>query len=134
MANKVSTDITLAGQELQRIVDEVGIDGKRVVAAEMQYMAMYGFPQACLRFYPSVLRVRTGNLRRSFAGFSERASDTAWRVGMRSRGLDYAVIQHEGTTGGKGRRPIRAKKFFSVPMANEIPPMVQRIKDKIGFR
>ncbi len=152
-------DIENVGKSLTDIVRNLSIDGKRVVAEEMMYMARYGFPQAVLRFYPTVLKVRTGRLRQSFEGFSERADDKNWRIGMRSRNVEYATIQHDG-----GKTPpcvikprnkkalywsgakhpvksvnhpgstIKATKFFSKPMTDEIDPMIKRILSKVEFR
>lgn len=156
---KSVVDIEHAGAALRKIVADVGIDGKRVVFKEMQNMARYKFPQAVMRFYPTVLRVRSGRLRQSFEGFMEEAGETSMRIGMRSRNVEYATIQHDG---GKtpphvieprhkkalywegARHPVRrvnhpgstikATKFFSRPMQDEIDPMLKRIKDKIKFR
>ena len=97
--SKSVIDISEVGSTLNKIIADLSIDGKRVVAKEMQNMATYKFPQAVMRFYPSVLRVRTGRLRQSFEGFAERASETGWRIGMRSRNVAYATAQHEGFDG-----------------------------------
>lgn len=156
---KSTVDISKADEALAKIVRDVGIDGKRIVAKEMQEMAVFNFPQAVFRFYPEVLRVRTGRLRQSFTGFAEQAGDGVWRVGMRSRNVEYARIQHDGGQINRGNpilprnkkalfwegaeHPVRrvnnpgfipATKFFEKPMSKEVVPMIKRIKDKIGFR
>ncbi len=158
MAKSV-VDIENVGDALNKIVRDLGIDGKRIIAQEIQRMGTFAFPQAVARFYPTVLRVRSGRLRQSFEGFSEQASPTQWRIGMRSRNVVYATIQHDG---GKtppheilprhkkalfwegAAHPVRrvnhpgstipATKFFEKPMLQEVDPMIKRIKDKIGFR
>lgn len=154
-----TVDISNAGDALNEIIKNVGIDGKRVIAEELQRMGTFVFPQAVFRFYPTVLRVRSGRLRQSFEGFSERASDTEWSIGMRSRNVAYARIQHDG---GKtpphvilprnkkalfwegAAHPVRrvnhpgstipATKFFEKPMNEEVQPMIDRILKRIGFR
>lgn len=100
---KSVVDFSDVGKALRIIVENVGVDGKRVVAREMQEMAVFNFPQAALRFYPTVLRVRTGLLRRNMAGFSERIGEDSWRIGMRVRNVEYARIQHEGGQINRGR-------------------------------
>lgn len=89
----------------------------------------------------------------------EKVDETSFRIGMRSRNVAYATIQHDG---GKtaphvilprhkkalfwqgAEHPVRrvnhpgstipATKFFSEPMTREAGTMLKRIKDKVGFR
>lgn len=55
------------------------------------------FLKAALAFYPSVLRVRTGRLRKSFTPFG-RITKKKYELGLRSR-VDYATVQHWGFHG-----------------------------------
>jgi len=159
---KAIVDIAKIDQEMIKLISELSTDAKRVMAKELQNMAIFEFPQAVASFYPSGqthLKVRTGRLRMSFEGFSEDRGGGWWRVGMRSRNVEYARIQHDG---GKtaphtilprnkkalswegAKHPvrrvnhpgstIRPAKFFEKPMKKEVDPMIKRIRDDIGFR
>lgn len=105
------------------------------------------FLKAALAFYPSVLRVRTGRLRKSFEPFG-RTSRNKYELGLRSR-VDYAMIQHwgfHGTVGvkahlRKGHRvrahtremDIKPKYFFRDPMKVEANKVIGELKKEIGF-
>jgi len=114
------------------------------------------FLKAALAFYPSVLRVRTGRLRKSFEPFG-RISQNKYELGLRSK-VEYAKIQHwGGRTPAHEIRPkhkkalfwpgakhpvksvqhpgsdIKPTYFFRDPMKVEANKVIGELKKEIGF-
>jgi phage gpG-like protein len=114
------------------------------------------FLREAFSFYPQVLRVRTGRLRKSFSMISQKKGDV-FAVGLKSD-VEYANIQHEGgktaphvimprnkkalfwkganhpvkKVNHPGSR-IRAKHFFSKPISTVAADVIRELKKEIGF-
>ncbi len=109
------------------------------------------------RFYFTVLHVRTGRLRKSFAAVARSAGDGTWMLGLRSD-VEYAKILHDG---GKtpahviepknkqalfwpgAKHPVKRvnhpgstiapRFFFKIPIEEEAQIAVKGLKRKIKW-
>ena len=105
------------------------------------------FLREAYSFYPQVLRVRTGRLRKSFQQFSHKKGDI-FAVGLKSD-VEYAHVQHEGFNGtvnvkahsreGSSVRAhtrkmkIKKKEFFSKPIGTIAENVITELKKELGF-
>lgn len=144
------------GDELNRILRNLEKKNKKLVVDRVARLP-HRFEERSLRFYMSVLKVRTSRLRQSFQGFIRRQSETRFVIGERSD-VEYAAIQHYG---GKtpphdiypkrkqalywpgARHPvkhvkhpgstIKPKYFFSTPMRDVTDEFLTELKRDIGW-
>lgn len=118
------------------------------------------FRTAAIKFYGSVLGVRTGRLRQSFEEVSRQEGDGNWSIGLKSD-VEYAAVHEFGFSGtvnvrehtrnitqafGRPIEPtvitvrahdremsVREKRFFRDPIADEVDKFTKRLLKKIGF-
>lgn len=144
------------GDELNRILRNLEKKNKELVVKRVAALPSR-FEERSLRFYMSVLKVRSGRLRQSFQNFLRKQGGGRFILGLRSD-VEYAAIQHYG---GKtpphdifprrkkalywpgARHPvkhvkhpgsnIRAKHFFSKPMQDVTNEFLTELKRDIGW-
>ena len=115
------------------------------------------FLLAALQYYPKVLKVKSGNLRKRFDHFRERRGTNRLAIGLKAD-VEYARIQHDGGHTGpheiiprfkqalywpgakhpvkKVNHPgsyIKPKKFFITPMRMVIDKKIKETKGAIHF-
>lgn len=138
-------------KEFKRIVDGATKHNAEVIAKELRLMPKE-FENAALRYYPFVLNIVSGQLKRSIDGFIRSEGKDAKVVGLRSD-KDYAHVQHEGFDGNvqvpahmRTRRgsthsvrahtrhmKIKPKKFLENPMKTEAEVMLKQMIKRFGF-
>jgi len=144
------------GPTIGIILNRLAEKNTKLTATKLQGMPRR-FRNASLRFYYSVLKVRTGRLRKSFEEFARQVGTDTMEYGMRSD-VNYAAIQHEGGHTAphiilpKNKKAlywsgalhpvkqvnhpgsnITAKHFFSIPMVNVANEVIDELKKEIDF-
>lgn len=123
--NKISRFlIQKLNEGVLKVFDECARRNEMVVAQHMETMSL-AFKQRALQFYPSVLNVDSGDLRRSIAQFTRRSS-RGMASGLRNK-MPYAWYQEYGT------KHIRARNFLSIPLFEVAAQKMNDLKRDIGF-
>ncbi len=134
------------------LLDDLAKKNEKLVTEKVNALPRR-FERASLRFYPSVLKVQHGRLKRSFKGFMRKSADRKFDVGERSD-VEYAAVHEYGFDGmvnvkahaRKGGKygyvgvkahtrhmKIREKKFFRTPIMDEAEKVIEELKKEIGF-
>lgn len=99
-----------------------------VQAAKQKIISLFPFQveSAAVKFYPSVLNVRTGHLKQSIAGFFRRLNADQILLGLQNK-MEYAEFLEYGT------KKIRIRRFLGKPLLAEGRQLNKQLKRLIGF-
>jgi len=157
----MTNDLEHIGDAFKEVLESAAKKNEKVITKTLQ-KAPADFQRAAIKFYPTVLKRRSGNLVRSIQGFIQKTGDNIYEIGLRAGGevASYAGAQHEGANiprrfiaprvakalswmqGGKRRFSkghsvkgfrLKAKKYLEKPLIAEANKITKELLKKIGL-